>query len=534
MAETYYYEVGDILTVGSNSISIITQMQHTYKSEVYKVAIGDIGQKNYGLLKLIKENNDELKNTIRFYAKDTSDYMVEMITHGVENEKKLLLLKFYNKGSITSYLNKEILSYEKKHTLMHDILTIGCYLHEDNYLHADIKPDNFFIADSGKPRLGDLEFLTQLNDKHGGHIPKRCGTKGFKYSSGNAYDMQDEMFAYVATLYFIETNKILLSEEELETLDIGENPLKGINDFVIDKIEDLEDTSFKTFLLSCLDDLENNIELDCCILLEQYESVFTIDAAEEEEAKEETRDDPMPTSSIWENYKKPVFIGSFVLLAIFSIVFFYPDSSTHEETQEEPQSTIVPVIPKPIIPPEKVPETNTSIPPKKISKPLPSPRPNIIAPEIVPIPNVEEKPLPQSKKPSALAKKLRNLEMQIPEKIKVLDVNIPETLHVGDTLSIRTTAYNATGYLQILLLDPNDNQVFISKNGKRTFFLENYETLEFFIPTSKPAGLHYALVVFTAHDYGLTINNYKQVIQNMKNSSAGMEYIQLFVIDIKE
>lgn len=514
----YSFDITDQIEVGNNRISIVERIQSSKKSEVYKVSIGDIGYNNYGLLKVIKDNNNELENTIHFYSNDSSNCTVEMIAYRKDDNKKFLLLKFYSKGSLAKFIQKNTLSDEEKDALIHNVLEIGCHLHDNNYIHADIKPDNFFIDDENKVRLGDLEFLQQLIDIYGDSISKVCGTKGFKYSQGASYDIQDELFAYIATIYFIETAEHLLLDKELSRLNLKDDRVASINTFVAKKIDSLAYTPLKEFMLRTLDNIEKEDSIDCCKILDEFESLpqrTKSKQPEEEDKKPSNHKKPKDAMvKLWSTHKKPISVIT-LLIATGLGIFLYL-SLSHIPSSEQNSTTIIHPH-KPIEQPTN--ETNETERLPTTTQPIRLTR--------------REKNTSKQKhiKVSMLAKRIASLRTHIPLGTKVLNVDIPSNVRLGHSLKIKISPQNAKGYLQLLLIDPKDTQIFVFKTAR---YIKNNEVTSISIQTSKPSGLHYILVVFTAKKYNFTLNNYRQIIKNFKNQSFGMEYVNLYPVNVLE
>ena len=283
--------------------------------EVYEV-IFNLQDRKKHILKVIYGEDSESVNTIDFYMNDDNNYFMEMIDFSKDENKTFLLLNYYEDKTIYEYVLKHELTPYEKSSFIENILEIGCYLHRNGYLHADIKPDNFFI-DKPRVRLGDLESTLKLNDIHNDTINTLCGTQGFKYSSNHTYTIKDEIFAYIATIYFIEVGEVLISKEEFSDLVKEENPVEAINEFSREYIENyIERESIKNYLLDIVDLLEDNEEVDCCKMLELFSLLpkeQEEETQQEEEVKEEKEaDNPPPIEEIpkpEKNWKRPMLIG---------------------------------------------------------------------------------------------------------------------------------------------------------------------------------------------------------------------------------
>lgn len=578
------YENGSIIQVDERKLTILDNLPVSNGKKVYKVIIGEAKDKELGLLKLPSKNSKEIANTLTFFVDDTQSRMVQMITHDTIDNQIHLLLEFYEKGNLLDYLSDHEVSDEEKDTLILTILETGCYLHSKGYLHADIKPDNIFIDNDNNPRLGDLESMTELDDIHEDTIRDIHGTIGYKYSQGSSYNLSDELFAYIATIYFIEVEEILLHPSELADLDLGEDSVGAINAFVRTKINKITHTPLKNFLIQTLEDLENYEEIDCCSLLEQFEALPTRKALEEEISDppgeggtENPEKNPLLTllKDIWNQVLAKRIPLTITVLAIVSFIYYFqreesqpisPDENIstleHEDTvhNNPPEENItensssdletVETVQKPNSKPpsstESMTALNTPERPQEVQEntTMQTPQTEVIPkPQITPVHQIEPTAISQvqtllptqvtqqEEKITPLVKRIAALKTEIPPHRKVLHVDIPSQVQLGNTLNIKITSLDATGYLQLLLVDPNDIQTLVFKDAK---YLNNEETLSFSIKTSKPSGLHYILVIFTANKYDFTLSNFSTIIKNFSNQSFGMEYVDIYPINIHE
>ena len=306
--------------------------------EVYEV-IFNLQDRKKHILKVIYGEDSESVNTIDFYMNDDNNYFMEMIDFSKDENKTFLLLNYYEDKTIYEYVLKHELTPYEKSSFIENILEIGCYLHRNGYLHADIKPDNFFI-DKPRVRLGDLESTLKLNDIHNDTINTLCGTQGFKYSSNHTYTIKDEIFAYIATIYFIEVGEVLISKEEFSDLVKEENPVEAINEFTREYIESyVERESIKNYLLDIVDLLEDNEEVDCCKMLELFlllPKEQEEETQQEEEVKEEKKaDNQLPIngeiSKPKKNWKIPILISIAVVGATIMGIISKPNTPQCDE-----------------------------------------------------------------------------------------------------------------------------------------------------------------------------------------------------------
>lgn len=551
MSEKHTYADGKSLQLHKNTISIIKREHFHNKKEVYQAFIGDTEDRDKCILKIFPQTSPELKNSIYLYAVDTMEYFIQMRGNpDTIDGKTHLLFKYYEQGSLSRYIQNENLSATEKHALIKNILEIGCYLHTKNYLHCDIKPDNFFM-DNHKARLGDLESIHKLEDIHISNIDSLLGTKGFKYNQYENYDIKDEIFAYIATIYFIETAKTLLTPEEVEKIDMGENPIDAINYFVSLKIKAMEDDNVKNFLQTALNDLETDRKVDCCTLLTEFKTLL------DQEIVTDTPPQLPPIKGEIDDEltileKTKAFMGKFKIpllgtgvLVIGAIVFYNQKEPTPPTDKNDtrvstiiPHGPISPDVAQGEVKPIDTPVVEESAVSEEIPPILPSAESQtttIVQKPTIPSPVVSQQEMPSKPekivakpKVSQLAKNIASYRI-VDE--NVLAVDVKEDIKVGKSLNIRITSHK-DGYLHLLFIDTVD-QIQIMKPRlmtSNTLFSISDHTIP--IQTTKPTGLHYVVVIFAAKKYEFTPKNYLKIIKSFEDQAYGNEYVNIFPINI--
>ena len=318
MENEYRYEKNQQIQLNSRTVTIHEQIKSTSTKEVYRV-IGDFENRKEYILKAIYGDDNEAQNTINLYMKDKKSYFMEMVDFYSDDTKTFLLLKYYKEKTIFEYVQKNYLDDKQRDNLINGILEIGCYLHKKSYLHADIKPDNFFI-DQESVKLGDLESLVELNNLQTDIVYTLCGTKGFKYSSEPIYSLKDELFAYLATIYYIEVGELLIDSEKFIELTSTQKPIDEINSYAREGIGYIPRESIREFLFSIIDELEHpqlSPNFDCCFLFDTFQLIQTqteepfSDGFQEKEKKQTPK------------WKKPLYSTLGVGLILTSINLFF-------------------------------------------------------------------------------------------------------------------------------------------------------------------------------------------------------------------
>ncbi len=166
----YYYDNEDI--IGKGGFSIVYKGKHLKKNKL--VAI-----------KIDKKKKYNKKESLIYDLLINEKNMVKKYDYFEDNDFSYLIMPLYYKSCEKIFKNNKNLLNEK------DILMIGIqilqqinYLHKNNLVHQDIKPDNFiFDKDNNKFKLIDFGLCKRFI-KDGKHIKfeknkSRCGTIRF-------------------------------------------------------------------------------------------------------------------------------------------------------------------------------------------------------------------------------------------------------------------------------------------------------------------------------------------------------------------
>lgn len=310
------YKKLDTVTVDKEHVIVEEILKESSVKEVYRV-VSDLQEKERMILLVLYGDNLEAQNTLSLYMDDKNDYFVEMKSYSADDVKTLILLKYYEEGSLYKYVKDNDLNDKQKDSLILRILDIVCYLHQKSYIHADIKPDNFFVSNN-QIRLGDFATLTKLNNIYEDKLNGIFGTKGYKYSSSNNFSIKDEIFALVSTIYYIETSEVLITKDRFVELSSKENPEEELNEEARYYINDIYRESIKDFLFNTLDLLEEGKSVDACKLKNLFLKTKPKKETTPEEAKEEIK------KSNLKLYLKRALMILIPLIVAFLSFTYYP------------------------------------------------------------------------------------------------------------------------------------------------------------------------------------------------------------------
>ena len=114
--------------------------------------------------------------------------------YGIVNSRGVLatVIEYVNGKSLENYA-VETISEENKYKITYLLLDVIQYIHSNNYIHRDIKPDNIIISDSFDLHLIDFGIAKIISDDEFTALTRAMGTLAFLApESLEAYDNSDE------------------------------------------------------------------------------------------------------------------------------------------------------------------------------------------------------------------------------------------------------------------------------------------------------------------------------------------------------
>jgi len=164
--------------------------------------------------------------------------ILKMFGHCIQtkaNEVNLMIVtEFMSKGSLKSLLENETdLSYRRKFDIVCDIAAGMARIHEHQFIHRDIRPDNILIDSNYTAKIGDMGIAKLIKtDKN-----TQIGCRQFmppEFHTGS-YDQKLDVFTFGLTLNIIyngthhETNPIKINKksdifQEYVNIFVDHNP----------------------------------------------------------------------------------------------------------------------------------------------------------------------------------------------------------------------------------------------------------------------------------------------------------------------
>ena len=125
---------------------------------------------------------------------------------GTWQNQPYLIMEYCSRSSITKQVGK--MSEQEVWKVLHDVAAGLAYLHENEIVHQDIKPDNILLDDNGNYRITDFGISTKARTtlrKSVGGSAVSGGTTAYmapeRFSAEPAPTKASDIWALGATLY---------------------------------------------------------------------------------------------------------------------------------------------------------------------------------------------------------------------------------------------------------------------------------------------------------------------------------------------
>ena len=144
------------------------------------------------------------------YNEFNSNYIIKtygscIVNNNNNNCKFYLLTEFMENGSLAALLTKEPdLSYRCRLSMACNIASGMKRIHEKNFIHRDIRPDNIFVSKNYVAKIGDMG-IARLQDKFEQHSLIGLNSYMPKEFYTRKYNEKLDVFTFGLTLYHLIT-----------------------------------------------------------------------------------------------------------------------------------------------------------------------------------------------------------------------------------------------------------------------------------------------------------------------------------------
>ncbi|WP_295362942.1 serine/threonine-protein kinase [uncultured Pseudoramibacter sp.] len=202
----------DIQTLFQNRYRVVALLGRGGMGEVYLAVTNDQAAIQRAIKIIHKGNHSKLN------AYDEVEALTQIKNPGVpriveieQNDKAFFIVQEYVKGKSFQKIVKESGRVSEDTVLlwMQDVAKIIEAVHNEGFLHLDIKPDNIIIQGDGKAKLIDFgvaQKLEKRSDGAGGIFGSRYYTAPERLR-GEPNDYRTDVFGYGATFYFLVTGE---------------------------------------------------------------------------------------------------------------------------------------------------------------------------------------------------------------------------------------------------------------------------------------------------------------------------------------
>jgi serine/threonine protein kinase len=139
--------------------------------------------------------------------------LVRALGFGVENQMPYLVLEYVPGQSLDKRLKASgPLSIDEALPLFAAVTEAVGFIHQQNFVHRDIKPGNILIDEAGIPKLADLGLIKDMeSEAFLTHWGVGLGTLGFsapeQFDDAKNVDHRCDIYGLAATLFFALTGK---------------------------------------------------------------------------------------------------------------------------------------------------------------------------------------------------------------------------------------------------------------------------------------------------------------------------------------
>lgn len=246
--------------MNSQSINEINRLiQETFGNRF--VLKSPLGKGGMGSVFLVESNDDfRLERALKIIEKKGNNYYTEVeilktldhpgipkVIEVIETDDYFFILQEYIKGKSLRDVISENGQLDESITevWMNDLANTLAYIHDQGYIHRDIKPGNIMITEDGEVKLIDFGISKRMDNID--ELDQRVvGTRNYtapeRYEKKPA-DRRTDIYGYGTTMYYLATGSL-----PLEVTTTSKKPLK----FMISNLDNIQSEGIKNIIKKCI------------------------------------------------------------------------------------------------------------------------------------------------------------------------------------------------------------------------------------------------------------------------------------------
>ncbi len=186
------------------------------KGAYAKVYLIEMNNKKYALKKIFtgemsKEDIQKCREEINIIKNLNSQYIVKFYNSFDERDHLCIIMEYAGNSNLKTFINK----YRDRNELIDeqiikDIILQICLglkkIHKSNVIHRDLTPDNIFIDDNNKIKIGDFGVSKKLEgEKYANTIIGKYEYFAPELNKREKYDYRVDIYAFGCIMYELFT-----------------------------------------------------------------------------------------------------------------------------------------------------------------------------------------------------------------------------------------------------------------------------------------------------------------------------------------
>ena len=207
------------VSIAENDVELIKELGRGAFGTVYKAKI--ISKNKIVACKILRYHpimkllfNMSAESYVESYTREITAYnelnsnnIVRLIGHFLVRDQELklhLIMEFMEKGSLMSVIkNEPDLTYRCRLQMASNIATGMRRIHEKQFIHRDIRPDNILVTSDYVAKIGDMGIAKFFDASQDSHSVMGCRAYMPKEFYEGEYTLKLDIFTYGLTIYHL-------------------------------------------------------------------------------------------------------------------------------------------------------------------------------------------------------------------------------------------------------------------------------------------------------------------------------------------